>query len=106
MVLDSGKYRNYCVVQSATRTSDAQGGYTVEWTTLFSEWFRATPLSQSRTLDDGGVKYRKAIQFDCRYRSDYNDYTQYRIVWNSEAYTVNSCVPDERLRYLIIIAYV
>jgi head-tail adaptor len=103
MVL-SGELRNYLVVQSGTRTSDGQGGWTLVWGTVYSEWFKVTPLSMSRTLDEQGVKYRSAIELICRYRSDLTSAN--RITWNFENYTINSVVPTEKLDYLKILAYV
>jgi len=106
-----GKRRNYVAIQSATRTSDSQGGWTSAWATIASEWAKATPLSQSRTLDQGGIKYRMAVEFTMRKRDDLGTdlYTlsgQHRIVWNSENYTIHSVVPNEKLDDLTILAYV
>jgi SPP1 family predicted phage head-tail adaptor len=103
MVL-SGKYRNYCVVQAATRTSDSQGGWTVGWSTSFSDWFKVTPLSDSRALENGGIKYKKAARFECRYGSGISEAN--RITWNGDNYTIHSVVPDEKLLYNTILCYV
>ena len=106
MVLNTGRYRNYCAVKSPTTASDGQGGRTSTWAELFSEWFRVTPLSQSRTLDEGGIKYRMAATFECRYRNDYPLSGEYQITWNSQDWTVASAIPDETLSYINILAYV
>ena len=111
MVLKSGQLRNYVTIQVGTRTSDGQGGWTTAWSTLSSEWMKATPLSQSRTLDEGGVKYRMAVQFEGRYRDDtptdlYKLTGEHRIVYNSENYTIHSVVPNELLSEVKILAYV
>lgn len=105
MVLKSGDMRNYCEVQAATRTSDGQGGFTSTWATIGSEWFKAVPLSQSRTLDQGGIKYKLAVEFTGRKRSAYVLTAAHRLVWNSENYTIHSVVPSIKLDEIIIIAY-
>jgi hypothetical protein len=122
MVL-SGQLRNYVTIQQGTRTSDGQGGYTTAWLTLTYEWMKATPLNMSRTLDEGGIKYRMAVEFVGRWRNDMplDPYglignpgglikvkltPEYRIVWNAEYYTIASVVPNEVLSEIKILAYV
>lgn len=98
-----GKRRNYITIEVATRTSDSQGGWTTTWTTSSSEWSRAVPLSQSRTLDQGGVKYKLAVEFTIRRGTVVTPAN--RVVWNSENYTIHSVVPSEKLDDQIILAY-
>lgn len=100
-----GKYRNYCVIESANRTSDSQGGWTMTWSTAGSEWLRAIPVSQSRVLDQGGVKYTSAVEFYSNKYSGFAITTDHRIVWNSQNYTIHSIVPSEKLDENKIIAY-
>ena len=100
-----GKKRNYCEIQSATRTSDSQGGWTVVWATVASEWFRVVPLSQSRTLEIGGIKFKSAIELTGNKFSGYALTPANRIVWNGENYTIHSIVPSEKLDEIIVIAY-
>jgi hypothetical protein len=62
-------------------------------------------------LDQGGVKYRLAVEFTIRKHEDEgtDEYTLTpgnRIVWNSENYTIHSVVPSEKLDDLTILAYV
>ena len=111
MVLKSGQLRNYVTIEVATRTSDGQGGWTLTWATLTNEWMKATPTVMSRTLDEGGVKYRLAVEFLGRYRDDtptdlYKLTGAHRIVWNGENYTIHSVVPNELLSEVKILAYV
>ena len=106
-----GQRRNYITIQVATRTSDSQGGYTVTWTDTYYEWARAVTLSGSRILDQGGIKYRNAVEFTMRKRQDVgtDSYTltgAHRIKWNSEYYTIHSVVPSEKLDDLTVLAYV
>jgi head-tail adaptor len=110
-MIKAGDLRNYVTIQAGTRTSDGQGGWTVAWVDTYYEWMKATPQSMSRSLEQGGVKYHKAVEFRCRYRDDlptdlYNLTGDYRLTWNSENYTIHSVVPDEKLSELTIIAYV
>ena len=105
-MIPKGKYRNYCVIESATRTSDSQGGWSLAWATAGSEWFRAIPVSQSRTLDQGGVKYTLAVEFYANKYSGFALTTAHRIVWNNENYTIHSIVPTEKLDEIKVIAYV
>jgi hypothetical protein len=103
----TGKKRAYCEIQTPTRVSDGQGGWTVSgWTNAGYEWFRAVPMNQNRLLDQGGVKYRLAVEFHGNKRSDLVITGANRIVWNAENYTIHSVVPSEILDELIIIAYV
>lgn len=104
-MIPKGKYRHYCVIESSTRTSDSQGGWTLAWATAGSDWFRAVPVSQSRVLEQGGVKYAMAVEF---YQSKYGFALtlENRIVWNSQNYTIHSIVPSEKLDENKIIAYV
>jgi len=99
-----GKRRDYITIEAATETSDSQGGSVQTWATSSSEWARAVPLSQSRTLDQGGIKYKLAVEFTIRRGTTVTPLN--RIVWNSENYTIHSVVPSEKLDDQIIIAYV
>jgi head-tail adaptor len=102
----TGKKRAYCEIQSPTRTADGQGGWTVTWSNYGYEWFQAIPQSQNRTLDQGGIKYRMAVEFRGNKRSDLVITGSNRIVWNAENYTIHSVVPSEMLDEITIIAYV
>lgn len=101
-----GKKRAYCEIQSPSRTTDGQGGYTTTWVNAGYEWFQAVPLSQSRTLDQGGIKYKMAVEFKGNKRNDLTITGANRIVWNSENYTIHSVVPGEKLDELTITAYI
>lgn len=103
MVLIS-KRRHYIEIQTSTATSDSQGGYTTSWATSSSEWSRAVPMSQSRTLDQGGVKYSLAVEFTIRRGTTITSAN--RILWNGAYYTIHSVVPSEKLDDQIITAYV
>jgi hypothetical protein len=101
-----GKKRHYVEIQAATRTSDSQGGWTITWANAGWEWMRAVPLSQSRTLDNGGISYRMVVEFTAnKYSPLYVLTTANRLVWNSENYTIHSIVPSEKLDEIIITAY-
>lgn len=101
-----GQRRHYLTIQVATRTSDGQGGYIPSWTDTYYEWASAKFLSGSRTLDNGGLTYRKAVEFEIRKRSDYTLGTGHRIKWNNEYYTIHSVLPSEKLNDLKVLAYV
>lgn len=104
-MIGKGKYRHYCEIQTATRTSDNQGGWTSTWATAGYEWFRAVPLSQSRSLDNGGINYRIAVEFTGNKYSGFALTTANRIVWNGDYYTIHSIVPSEKLDEITVIAY-
>ena len=106
MVLKSGEMRDLIEVQSPTRTSDNQGGWTTTWSTTASEWVKAVAMSQNRTLDQGGVKYKLATEFTMRKRSALPITGANRIVWNAENYTIHSVVPSKKFDEQIITAYV
>jgi len=101
-----GKRRYAIEVQTATTTEDSQGGYTTAWATTATEWGQAVPLSQSRVLDLGGMKYRMAVEFTIRKRTGLTITPANRLVWNSEYYTIHSVVPSPKLDDQVIIAYV
>lgn len=101
-----GKRRHYITIQVATRTSDGQGGWTVSWTDTYYEWARAVFLSGSRALDDGGLRYGKAVEFTVRSNDTYTLSPDHRIKWNSEYYTIHSVLPSEKLEDLKVLAYV
>ncbi len=110
MVL-TGQRRHYVTIQVATETTDGQGGATVTWTSTYYEWARAVQLSQSRALNNGGIQYKKAVEFTMRKRSDtpsdlYTLSGAHRILWNSEYYTIHSVVLNEKLDDMTILAYV
>ena len=105
MVL-AGKKRAYCTIQTPTDTNDSQGGGDITWTNSGTEWFQAKALSQSRTLELGGISYKMAVEFKGDKRSDLTLTPAQRIVWNSENYTIHSVVPNELLNEIIVIAYV
>jgi head-tail adaptor len=106
MVLKTGDLRNYVTIQVGTRTSDGQGGWTVAWTDTYYEWMKATPMSMSKILDQGGLKYHKAVEFIGRVNNAYTLTSEHRIKWNTEVYTIHSVVPDETNEYNRILAYV
>jgi head-tail adaptor len=104
--MDIGKRRHYLTVQVATRTDDGQGGGENSWIDTYYEWASANFLSGSRSLDNGGIIYRKAVEFEIRKRSDYTLSVNHRIKWNSEYYTIHSVLPSEKLDDFKILAYV
>ena len=101
-----GGRRHYLTVQVATRTDDGQGGRENTWTDTYYEWASARFLSGSRSLDNGGVIYRKAVEFEIRKRTDYTLSPDYRIKWNDEFYTIHSVLPSDKLDDLKVLAYV
>ena len=104
MVLKA-KYRHYVEVHTATRTSDGQGGYTSAWAKASDEWMRAVRVSESRTLDNGGIKYTHACEF---YANKYSGNTiteANRLVWDSINWTIHSIIPSDKLDEVKIIAY-
>ena len=105
MVL-TGKRRAYLTIQAATTTTDAQGGYTTAWADDHNTWGEAVPLSQSRTLEQGGIKYRLAVNFTIRKRTGFTLTPAHRIQWNSENYTIHSVVPTPKLDDQLVLAYV
>lgn len=105
MVLKSGEMRDLIEVQTATRTSDNQGGWTTTWLTAASEWMKVVAMSQNRSLDQGGVKYKLAAEFTNRKRSALPITGANRLVWNAENYTIHSVVPSKKLDEQIITAY-
>lgn len=101
-----GGRRHYLTVQVATRTDDGQGGGENTWTDTYYEWASARFLSGSRSLDNGGVIYRKVVEFEIRKRTDYTLGVNNRIKWNDEFYTIHSVLPSEKLDDLKVLAYV
>lgn len=101
-----GGRRHYLTVQVATRTDDGQGGGENSWTDTYCEWASARFLSGSRSLDNGGVIYRRAVEFEIRKRTDYTLGTGHRIKWNDEFYTIYSVLPSDKLDDLKVLAYV
>ena len=101
-----GGRRHYLTVQVATRTDDGQGGGENTWTDTYYEWASAKFLSGSRSLDNGGVIYRRAVEFEIRKRTDYTLSPDYRIKWNDEYYTIYSVLPSEKLDDFKVLAYV
>ena len=101
-----GGRRHYLTVQVATRTDDGQGGGENTWTDTYYEWASARFLSGSRSLDNGGVIYRKAVEFEIRKRTDYTLSPDYRIKWNGEYYTIHSVLQSEKLDDLTVLCYV
>ena len=101
-----GGRRHYLTVQVATRTDDGQGGGENSWTDTYYEWASARFLSGSRSLDNGGVIYRRAVEFEIRKRTDYTLGVEHRIKWNSEYYTIYSVLPSEKLDDFKVLAYV
>jgi len=101
-----GGRRHYLTVQVATRTDDGQGGGENSWTDTYYEWASAKFLSGSRSLDNVGVIYRRAVEFEIRKRTDYTLGTGHRIKWNDEFYTIYSVLPSDKLDDLKVLAYV
>ncbi len=95
----------YITIQVATRTSDSQGGYTTAWADTYYEWAVVNFLSESRILDQGGIKYTKSVHFEIRNRDDYTLSEAHRIKWDSVYYTIHSVIPSQKMNNLIILAY-
>lgn len=88
--------KEYIAIQTQSATDDGQGGSSsVSWSTVASEWAKATVLSYSRTLLDGGIIFSEAVQFEMRERGDtYTLSGEYAILWNSVRYTIHSVVSN------------
>lgn len=99
------KRREYIEIQSPTRTSDSQGGWTTGWSNTAYDWARAVVKTQSRILDDGGIRYTKVVEFDMRVSNAYTLTTANRIVWGSVNYTIHSILPSEKNDTQIVICY-
>jgi SPP1 family predicted phage head-tail adaptor len=104
MVL-KGAMRDYITVQVATRTSDSQGGFTTGWTDTYYEWSQVKTLSESRALENGGIKYRIAVEITLRSRTDYTLGPEHRIKYGTTYYTINSVVPSLKGDILTVLAY-
>jgi SPP1 family predicted phage head-tail adaptor len=107
MVLtQAGKRRHYLTIQVGTETEDGQGGSVTTWVSTYYEWGRAMTLSQSRALEQGGIKYKTAVEFTIRKRSDYTlSGASHRILWDGNYYTIHSVVPSEKMDDLTVTAY-
>ena len=99
-----GTRREYVTIQVAADTSDGQGGYTVTWADTYYDWARVKYLNGSRTLDAGGVKYRKAVEFNLRQNDLITEAN--RLSWDSQYFTIHSVLPDERKKEITVLAYV
>lgn len=103
-MIRTGSMKEEISIQSQTAVSDGQGGSTVTWSTIASEWAKVTQLSYSRSLSEGGIQFVAAYNFEMRKRGDtYTLSGVNRIVWNSVNYTVHSTV--ENKDRIIILAY-
>lgn len=106
-----GKRRHYITIAVPTRTSDSQGGYVTTWTDTYYEWAAVTFKTGSRSLDQSGIKYTKAIELIIRKHMDagMDKYTltpEHRIKFNGDYYTVHSVTfTDDKLNDLLVIAY-
>jgi hypothetical protein len=100
-----GSLKDWISIQQEVAVSDGQGGNTSTFTTVASEWCRATQLSYSRTLSDAGVIFNKAFKFVMRERGDtYTLDGSFRIVFNTANYTIHSIVVNKG--WTEILAYV
>jgi len=100
-----GGLRHYITIQTPTRTSDGQGGYTTTWTDSYEEWAGVKFLSGSRVLDSGGVRYRRAVEILVRESNLYDLTPENRISWNEEYWTIHSVLPSEKLNMLKVLVY-
>ena len=100
-----GEMKHTIEIQLDTPVSDGQGGFTSAWSTIASEWAKATQLSYSRALLDSGVQFNTAYQFDIRKRGDtYILAGTHRILFNTVYYTIHSVI-EVKEGWLKIIAY-
>lgn len=99
-----GKYDKQIAIQGSTRTADGQGGATVVWTNVATEWARIHELSNTRALIDDGIKFTKAVEMEMRERGDtYTFGGEYRISWDSLYWTVYNAVTNDNIT--VITAY-
>ena len=97
------KRKYYITIETATKTSDSQGGNVNTWITSFGDWARTVFSNESRTLDQGGVKYKMAVEFTIRTGNTVT--TADRVILNEEIFTIHSVIPSSRLGEQIIMAY-
>ena len=93
-------------IQLDTPVSDGQGGFTPAWSTIASEWAKATQLSYSRALADSMINFNVAYQFDMRERGDtYElDASKHRIKYEGDYYTIHSVI-EVKEGWLKVIAF-
>ena len=101
-----GSMKDQISIQLNTPVSDGQGGFTPAWSTIASEWVKATQLSYSRALADAQVLYTVAYQFDMRERGDTYilDASMHRIVYEGDNFTIHSIVETQE-DWLKVTAY-
>jgi len=103
--MKKGQRKYYITIQSYTRTPDGQGGATPLWANADNDWAKIVTQSQSRALEQGGIKFNKAVEFIVRSRTDFVISTDMRIVFDSEYFAIHSIIPSNKLDELKIIAY-
>ena len=68
--MNHGKYRHRITFQTATETTDGQGGVTVAMTTLATQWANVTPLSGDRLLRMQQIVMGQWYEITTNYRAD------------------------------------
>ena len=97
--------RELFTVQSYTRASDGEGGYTYTASTSADYWGDISPLSQSRALLELSLSFKKAVRIYTRYTDAIT--VNNKIIFDGEEYTIHSVLDiDTKKQYLKIIAYV
>lgn len=68
--MNRGKYHHQITFQTATETSDGQGGATTAFTTLATQWASVIPLSGERLIRMQQIVQGNWYQIETNYRAD------------------------------------
>ena len=101
-----GQLDERITLQSATRTADGAGGFTVSWANLPSVptvWASIKPVRGSEGNAEDRVNARSTALFTIRNRSDLDE--SVRIVWRGEVWNIREIRrTGPRPLYLVILA--
>lgn len=98
-----GELRHRLVIESATDSSDSQGGQVSTWATYATVWGKVEPVRASEVKFSQQIQYRRSHRCWLRNRSDLTYTTAMRISFDSRVFQIRGIIkPDERKFFLLL----
>ena len=96
-----GDLRHRITLETLSRVSDGQGGFTETWSTLATVWAFIKPISSRERLFAESIGYQRSHEVIIRHRTDVTQ--EMRFTYDSRVFQIKGVKrPDERKAYLIL----
>jgi SPP1 family predicted phage head-tail adaptor len=98
-----GQLRHRIVIESASETTDSQGGQATTWSTYATVWALLEPRGSMEARFSEQIQLRRTHICWIRYRSDLTFTSAMRILFDSRYFQIKGIrQPDERKFFLLL----